>query len=330
MLDPAVEALVDRAITGDALTKDEAISLLALDTCSPEVAYVLWGAQEIGREAAHNTGQIYAQIGIDANPCPENCAFCMLAAHNSPTREPRELADDLIVGYASTFDRAQVHLISLMTTAGFDFDRFLTIVHMVREAISPDMPLMANIGDIDNRQAQALRSAGVQAAYHAHRLGEGRITGIDPLRRLATFDALQTAGLKLMSAVEPVYEGIDPISIVERMFEVIDLKPYCAGVGALTIVQDATMASCVPISRKRAAFLAAVMRLGAGHTIPFGTGAGNVVWTDAGTNPRGRDLPTDSAYLVRDVSRLRKKLIDDEWQVPARPLAQWFNDATSL
>lgn len=330
MIDRSVEALVDRAIAGTPPSKREAVALLTTDASSPEAAYIRWGAELIGREASHGTGQIYAQLGIDANSCPENCAFCALAASSSTQKGPAEVPIDTIVACASTFDRAGVHLISLMSTAGFDFNRFLAIVQAVRESVSPDMPLMANIGDIDVSQARALATAGVQAAYHAHRLGEGTITSIDPARRKATFTALKTAGLKLMTAVEPVHAASDPQEIAERMFEAIALSPYCSGVGTLTTVPGTAMESCVPLSRKHGTLLSAVMRLIAGRGIPFGTGCGNVMWTDAGTNPRGRNLSADPDWLLRDVNRLRKELVGREWSVPNRPLSSWFDEDTHL
>ena len=81
-----------------------------------------------------------------------------------------------------------------------------------------------------------------------------------------------------------------------------------------------TAENAEPISRRRGMFLASVMRLAAGTSIPNGCGCGNAVWTDAGTNPRGRDLSTDPDFLRRDVKRLRKLLNRDEWIVPDKPL----------
>ena len=108
------------------------------------------------------------------------------------------------------------------------------------------------------------------------------------------------------------------------------MRPYCAGVGVLTALPDslAKRQGLVPISRAQGSFFAAIMRLMAGYSIPFGTGGGNVVWVDAGTNPRGRKLPPDEAGLLRDVEQKRKQLRDALWDVPARPLAGWFASVT--
>ena len=324
MLDKSVESIVDRAIEGESPCRDEMLMLMGIDVESAEAAYVRWGAEVLGRRASGGVGQIYAQIGLDATPCPENCAFCSLAARNNSSKGRAEVPDDEITHYAGVFDEAGVHLISLMATAAYNFEHFLRIVATVRGAIANDMPLMANIGDITFNQAQQLKAAGIQAIYHAHRLGEGTITGIAPERRLATSASAQKAGLALMTAVEPIYQGIPLEDIADRMLEVISQKPYCSGVGVLTAVPGTTMANETPYTRRQAAYFASIMRLAAGTSIPFGTGCGNVVWTDAGANPRGRDLSTDPDFLRRDVRRLRKELARDGWDVPARPLSAWF------
>ena len=328
MLDKTAEHIVDRAIDGKAPTRDEMLTLMQIDAGSAEAAYIRWGAEVLGRRASGGQGQIYAQIGLDATPCPENCAFCSLAARNTPNKGRAEVPDDEVAYYASVFDEANVHLISLMATAAYDFNHFLRVVTAVRAAIGDDMPLMANIGDITPEQAHLLKATGVQAFYHAHRLGEGVITGVAPKRRLATISAVQEAGLALMTAVEPVYLGVSLEDIADRMLEVISQKPYCSGVGVLTAVPGTAMERETPYTRRQAAHFACVMRLVAGTSIPFGTGCGNVVWADAGTNPRGRDLSTDPDFLRRDVRRLRKELVREDWEVPKRPLPQWFSPDT--
>lgn len=320
MIDRDVERIVDDAVAGKLATRDDLLFLMRFAADSPEAAYVRWGSDVIGREAAHNTAKIYAQIGLDATPCPENCAFCTLSARNSKAKGRAEIPDKDVADYARVFSDAGVHLISLMATAAYEFDHFLLVARSVRSAISSDLPIMANIGDITLDQAKQLKDAGVQVFYHANRLGEGEITGISPARRAATIEAAREAGLALMSAVEPVYEGVPDEDIASKMLEVIELRPICAGVGVLTAVPGTAMENATPISRRRGMFLASIMRLAAGTSIPNGCGCGNAVWTDAGTNPRGRDLSTDPDFLRRDVKRLRKQLVRDEWIVPDSPL----------
>ncbi|MDO4289652.1 MAG: hypothetical protein Q4C41_00285 [Eggerthellaceae bacterium] len=321
-MDARVMSLVEGALEGRTIAPDDALFLLGFAADSAEAAHVCWAADALARRASHNTAQIYAQIGLDATPCPENCAFCALAARNAAQRGHErgraEVPDSEVVDYARVFDEAGVHLVSLMATAAYDFEHFLDVARKVRAAVAPDLVIMANIGDIDAAQACALADAGVQMAYHANRIGEGVITDIAPERRLRTLAAIKEAGLAVMSGVEPVHAGTNPRDVVSKMYEVIALEPYCAGVVALTAVEGTDMGDCTPISRKRALFMASIMRLAAGTSIPFGTGGRNAVWTDSGTNPRGRNLSTNPDFLRRDVARLRKELRGQEWHVPER------------
>ena len=325
-MDQQVIDTVQRALEGACLADEELLPLFALDTFSAEAAHVKWGADVLARRASKGRGQIYAQIGVDMLPCPCDCAFCTLAIGNAGQDIKDRDREELIVPtaqvaeYARIFDEAGVHLISLMATAALPFDRYLEMVKAVRLAVADDAVIMANAGDMTLEQALALKDAGVQVAYHAHRLGEGQITKLPSEKRLATLRNIKEAGLEVMTAVEPVRQGVPAEEILGRMREVHSFEPYCSGVGTLTAVPGTRMGGEQPLSRERTLFYASIMRLMVGESVPFGCGGRNVLWTDAGTNPRGRSLPTDPDYLRRDVRRCRKELIGREWEVPARPI----------
>lgn len=321
-----VEDLCERALAGKTPANDELLRLFALETHSAEAAHVCWAAETIARRASGNRAQVYAQIGVDMLYCPMDCAFCTLARRNAPDcvlqSDPEELIvpTEEIVGYARVFDDAGVHLISLMATAALPFERYLDIVKAVRAVICDDQVIMVNAGDMSLEQAKRLKDAGAQMAYHAHRLGEGEITRIPAKTRLRTIANIREAGLGFMTAVEPVHAATTADHMLARMHEVAGQHPYCSGVGSLHAVPGTAMADAKPVSKARLKLLASIMRLLVGEDIPFGTGGGNVLWADAGTNPRGRDLSCDPDYLRRDVARLRKELQSMKWDVPARPI----------
>lgn len=325
MLDRFVESRVDEVLEGNLLDAQDALRFIEFPQDSPEAAYIYNAARRLSRKASHNTGQIYAQIGIDESPCPANCDFCTLATQNNKKHKGfTPVPDEQILGYARLFDQENVHLICLMATAAYPFEKYLALVQKVRSVISADMPIMANIGDISDEQADELKAAGVQALYHARRLGEGKITCINPQKRLDTMTAAKKAGLQLMTAVEPVHSKSSAQDIVDAMFEVIQFQPYCSGVGSLTAASGTKMQDITSIDTDRTKQLACILRLCAGTIIPFGTGAGNVQWVDAGTNPRGRDLSEKNEIIKRDIAHQRKVLIKDAWDVPERPLKTWF------
>ena len=170
--------------------------------------------------ACEGRGYVYAQIGVDSTACPKNCRFCSFAAVNAPQDyDPAnvEVPVGRIVHYAKLFDSEGVYLVSLMATAALDFDRYLDIVRAVRASVSDRMVIAANTGDLTLEQAQALKDAGANAAYHALRLGEGEWTGIAPVERRCTLRRLKAAGLDVMTGVEPVWQGADPLELSERI-----------------------------------------------------------------------------------------------------------------
>ena len=330
MLDRWIEKRADAATCGETLNTDDALHFMEYESASFEAAYTICAANKISRKASKNIGQVYAQIGLDKSPCPANCSFCTLAAKNNQHNDSHKNHEkhivplDEIVSFAKVFDKSGVHLISLMSTAAYPFELFCETVAAVRQNINDDMPIMANIGDINLEQAKKLKKLGVQAFYHAHRLGEGVITSIAPERRKASLEAARQAGLQIMSAVEPVCANTAHEDIVGRMFEVIALHPYCSGVGSLTAAAGTEMENVKSISSARTKQIACIMRLCAGTSIPFGTGAGNVLWVDAGTNPRGRTLLGCFENLEYEVQRQKKVLEKDAWDVPVRPIKTWF------
>lgn len=80
MVDERVMQIADDAAHGTAATRDDALNLLGFDGYSVEAAYVCARARQIGERACHGIGLIEGQIGVDANPCPENCKYCSFAA----------------------------------------------------------------------------------------------------------------------------------------------------------------------------------------------------------------------------------------------------------
>lgn len=157
MLNKEVETLVDIALNERTLSLDEARPLFNLDYNSAEAAYIVWASTTLGRRASNNTGQVYAQIGLDATPCNGNCDFCGLAAKNTNFQGRAEVPNEEVVAYAKTFADAGAHLISLMCTQSYDFDHFIDVVEQVRKEIPANMPLMANMGDFNLEQARTLK-----------------------------------------------------------------------------------------------------------------------------------------------------------------------------
>ena len=311
MLDDRVVQIADAAAAGNAPTQEDVVYLLGFDAYSPEAAYVGAIARRIGMRACEGRGFIHAQIGVDSTACPKNCRFCSFAAVNvdwdayDPSQV--EVPLDRIVHYAKLFDEEGVDLVSLMATAALDFDRYLEMVRAVRANVSDTLVIMANAGDLTSAQAQALKEAGANAAYHALRLDEGEWTGIKPADRLNTICAVKEAGLDLMTGVEPVWDGAAPAVLAERICEVPSFEPFSMGACGLTEIEGADV-----FGRKRPLsgflrYVGACVRLVCGEAVPIG-GIGGVAWVDAGCDPRRRGYGEEDGHLRRQVARAARQL----------------------
>jgi biotin synthase len=323
MIDAKVTVLVDDAVAGHTIDHEEALFLLGIKTHTPEAAYVNWGAHEISAKANGGVGQIFTQIGIDSTPCHENCIYCAYAACNQSAIAPSELSVDEVVGYAKLYDKLGIHLITIMATSSYDIDKYCNVIAAVREAVSDDMPIMANLGDIDEDTTQRLANLGVQAAYHVVRLREGKITRITPERRMKTIAAWKSAGVHLTSCIEPVFMELDPEEIVNAMEQIIATEPLESRVMSLSPVAGTPMETMHGVSLKRRSLINDVYRLMIGTRIPFG-GSESTVWVNAGINPKGR-LFSEQEEALAEEFKLQKKLMQGaEWIVPDRPLPIWF------
>lgn len=319
MIDERAMRIADDALTGKALTRDDVMHLLKFDAYSVEAAYVCARARELGMRACKGLGYLYAQIGVDENPCPENCRFCSFAAsHYQPGDEGETASFEMPIGrivhYAKLFDAAGVDLVSLMATAALDFDRYLDMVRAVRASVSDDLVIMANTGDLTLEQARALREAGADAAYHALRLGEGELTDIKPIDRRRTIRHLHAAGIDVMTGVEPLWEPIDPLMLSERICDVPEFEPFCMGACSYMHTPGDNMGDRQPARTGFLRHVAAITRLACGDAVPVG-GIGGVAWVDAGCDPRKRGYGADDDALRREIERARKRLVQDGFKM---------------
>ena len=318
MLDERVEQIADAAAFGDVPTRDDIIYLLGFDAYSPEAAYVIAKAREIGMRACGGRGFVYAQIGVDETACPENCLFCSFAAANIDPMayDPAQVEVPLerIVHYARVFDSAGVDLISLMATAGLDFDRYLDMIRAVRASVSDGVDIMANTGDLLLEQAKALKEAGATMAYHALRLKEGVFTAIKPDVRRRTMGNLNEAGLRLMTGVEPVWEGVNPQELSDRIMDIPGFNPFCIGACSLTEVEGIDVAGKRPAKTGFVRYVGALTRLMCGEKVPVG-GIGGVAWVDAGCDPRNRGFGADDASLRSKIADVKRRLALDGFEI---------------
>lgn len=316
MVDAAVRQAVEKVFAREALTTADVRALYTVAPYSLESYYIQWAAHTIVREASHGQAYLFAQLGLDATPCPGNCQYCSFAAQNYPWKDKAELPLDTILAYCRLFNDNGAHLISLMVTASYDFNQYVDVVRAVRAQIDPGVSIMCNMGDFGPGQAKQLKAAGADIVYHAVRIGEGVITGLSPETRLRTIHSAMDAGLQVAVGIDPLYHDADEDEVIQRMLDNAALAPVFTGVCALVNVAGTKMANAKTITaeKRRVAGAACHLTMGRGKT----AFAGNVRWIDAGANPRGTKLLTGEDRIKADFEQAVQDLIANEWQMADR------------
>ncbi|NOZ67740.1 MAG: radical SAM protein [Deferribacteres bacterium] len=302
-IDPRIGSILDKALSGGEISAGEAVELMKIDENSHEMYALMSAGNTLTRRQFGDTGEVYAQVGINLWPCHRSCAFCFFGEDWNLIRSPGELSPDEVVLRVKAFEEAGANGIFLMTTADYPFERFIEIGRAVREAVSPRMPLAANIGDFTAEQARQLVDAGFQGVYHVFRLREGRDTRVDPEVRLRTFRTIRDSGLALLSCVEPIGPEHSPEEVVEAMFRGREFGAVNFAAMWRVPVPGTPLAAKGKISEVSLAKAVAVTRLVFGDTIRsmgvheprvLGMRAGaNSIAAEAGPNPR--DTAEDTA-----------------------------------
>ncbi len=186
------------------LSAEDVEALLRLPLDGEDFYRLLSLSGRLSRGKFGDRGYVFAQIGVNAEPCTKNCAFCSMGqGHYVMESTWRKDEADLLEEVRGLV-REGVDDIFLMTTADYPQDRFMEMGRAVRAELPAGMRLVANIGDFSPETARGLREAGFTGAYHICRLREGRDTGVAPAEREATLRAIREAGLELYYCIEPV------------------------------------------------------------------------------------------------------------------------------
>lgn len=330
----AIIDIVEHGMEGNGLADDEIMKLYAVDWRSRVAAYIRWAGGTMQYEMSNGTAEIHAQIGLNGTPCPKNCKFCSFAIVNDLRHGKLEMPKADVVEYAKIYEDQGANAILLLATASYKFSNVLEMAAAVREAISPDMPLITNTEDITLEQAKQLKAVGVNGAYHAVRMREGEDTEIPVEDRLQTFENLREAGLSISTCVEPVGPEHTPEELTRATRLAIDSGALSAGVGRRISVPGTVIADRGMIQDDRNSMNVAIYRLAAGkHIQPLNcamssalsaASGANLAWAEVGTNPRDVQERTENGGQGYDIAYCRDQFEKAGYQVLEGPSQGWM------
>ena len=297
------------------LSKEEVVKLLSIDNSGEAYYQLLYYARKQSVEAFGNRGYVFAQIGINAEPCSINCNFCSMAAkHYALPDQWRKSVDEITEGVKQLVaDRAND--IFLMTTADYSVDKFIEIGKAVRGYIPPEIRFVSNIGDLDLPTALRLKEAGFTGAYHIVRMREGIDTEAPVAQRVKTLDAIRDAGLELYYCVEPIGPEHSYEEIADEMFRAKEYQVEAMAVMRRTPVAGTPLFDKGAITTPELCKIAAVAQLVVRPTrsmnvhevteMSFLAGI-NQLYAEAGANPRDTDDNTENnrGYTVSSIRKL--------------------------
>jgi len=283
---------------------------------TPEMYQLFAAAESLSRKQWGNRGEIYAQIGINFKRCPGNCTFCAMGNDTVAAAQEVDLSEDEVVRRAREFEVAGAIHVFLMTTADYDFERFLKISAAVRNELSEGVSMVANIGDFGPDEAKALHDVGYRAVYHIHRLREGTDTALDPEKRISTLQAIADSPLELFYCVEPIGPEHTAQELVDEMFRGLEYGVSVAAVMRRVNIPGTPKQPLGEISELELAKICAVTRLVCGNTIramgvhepmklPLIAGA-NQIYAETGSNPRDEQTDTSAGrgFSVEDAREM--------------------------
>ena len=186
------------------MEREEASTLLKVDNKSDEFYKLISLSNQQSRKQFGNKGFVFAQIGMNAEPCSQDCKFCSLGmSHYSIDNKWQKGINELKPEVQQLLNEGMNDFF-LMTTADYSIQKFMKISAEIRKLLPDHIRFVANIGDFDLKTAKELKAIGITGAYHIKRLREGSDTLIDPEIRERTIGNIVNAGLELTTALNPL------------------------------------------------------------------------------------------------------------------------------
>ncbi|WP_455279538.1 radical SAM protein [[Eubacterium] cellulosolvens] len=313
-----IRDILQSSLRGDDISRKQCLELMKIREYSQEMYELFYTANQLTRERSNGASQIHAQIGIDYASCQRKCGFCIFGGIPD---QKSELSKEEILARAKNFERAGADALYLMTTASFDFNRFLDLGKEVKKSLSSKIPLVANIDDFGRSEAQELQDVGFTAIYHALRLREGKDTKIAPKTRIATIENAKRVGLKIFFCVEPIGPEHNVDEIVDLMFLGKKLGVEFSGAMRRTSTPATRLHDRGEINLVQLAKIVAVTRMVMGNSamwncthepnLPSLLAGANLIWAETGPNPRDKCHDTSSSEgRGLSVEQCRKMLME--------------------
>lgn len=318
-----VDEILNSVRNGKLLDKQEAVSLLNIKNGSNDFYKLISLANEMTHSEFDNKGLIFAQIGLNAEPCPVDCKFCSMGKSHYAMESVWRKDTDSILLEAENLINSRIDDLFLMTTADYPINEFMNVAKRVKEILPDNIRLVANIGDFDYNTALKLKEIGFTGAYHIKRLREGIDTTIKPEVRIKTLDCIKKAGLELYYCIEPIGPEHTYEEIADEMLRARDYNVGVMAVMRRIPVKGTPLYKNGQISSIELSKIAAAARvvtrphrgMNAHETTQMSLICGvNQLYAEVGANPRDIVSNTENGRGLT-VENIKHLLIDAGYEI---------------
>jgi biotin synthase len=316
--------LIKKARDGESYTRDEIVYFLGYPPDSRETYQLMAEANRISKEITQNKAEVHAQLALNREPCPCNCAFCSFAQMNGVFKNEVRLTPEQAIAYAKQFEAEGANAIYVMSTAQYPFEEFIEISQELRRHLRPETILIANVGDQDLKRAEQMKSVGYAGVYHASRLREGIDTQLSPEMRARSIRNFQEAGLRVGTCVEPIGPEHTNEELAQAIFFTASFEAAFSGAARRITIPGSVLAARGMITELRMAQIVTVTRLSLPRTIVGncthepctlgGMAGANLFWAEVGANPRDVTEKTEEGR-GQTVANCRTLFFESGWNV---------------
>ncbi len=231
-LSGAWQQLADDVLAGSALTRDQAVSVLA---CPDDQLLDLMAATyRVRRRWFGNQVQLYFLMNAKSGLCPEDCSYCS-QSKVSEAEIPRYnlLSRDKLLDGARLAAERHARTYCIVISARGPNEREMRAVTTIVPEIKReyDLKICACLGLLTPEQARELKECGVDRVNHNLNTSESFYVDICTTHtfadRLATLRAVRDAGMEMCSG------GI--IGMGERREDVVDMACTLRDLGVQSI-----------------------------------------------------------------------------------------------
>ncbi len=313
------EALADKALAGEPLTREEALGVLRADDA--ELPALLAATWRVRRHFHGNTVKVHVLMNAKRGGCAEDCGFCVQSSEADGAVEPYRLqeADEILREAREAHARGAWKFCIVTATRG-PSDRDLDVVCEAVRRIKRDVPIRicTSLGLLTPAKAARLAEAGVDRFNHNLESSERFFPEVCSTHswreRVETLRTAKAAGMELCSG-GIVGMGETDEDVVDLALAVRELDVDSIPVNFMMPVREGAPRAAAPLTPAYALKVLCLTRLlnpakdvraAAGRELhlralqPMALYAANSIFTDGYLNTPGQGVSRDMA-MIRDL-----------------------------